>query len=215
MKINRLVIDSTHAKTDLCELGIKYPTDKSPYNTAVWHKHPYTAIYNLLFAPLRYKNINFAEIGILENHSMLCWREYFPNATLLGYEFDGARIEKALSDNLPNTVYPFIDMMSDQSVKDNFSMHSFFDVIVEDSTHLFDDQIRFINIAYRSVKPGGIIIIEDLFHKDDEQRYIDAISDEAKEYFSDLTFVSAEHELKYSPEWDNDKLMILHRNGKV
>jgi SAM-dependent methyltransferase len=215
MKVNKLVIDSTHAKTDLCELGMKYPTDKSPYNTSTWHKHPYTAIYNLLFAPLRYKYINFGEIGILENQSMLCWREYFPNAKLFGYDFDKDRLEKGLTDALSNTVYNFIDITDDESIKYNFSNPYFFDIIVEDSNHLFEDQIRFINIAYKAVKPGGIIIIEDLFHKDDEQRYIDAISDEAKEYFSDITFISAEHELKYSPEWDNDKLMVLHRNAKI
>lgn len=215
MKINRLTIDSTHAKTDLCELGIKYPTDKCPYNTAVWHKHPYTAVYNLLFAPFRYKEINFAEVGILENNSMLCWREYFPNATLFGYEFDEARIEKALGDNLPNTTYPFVDMMNDVSVANAFNKDSFFDIIVEDSTHLFEDQIRFINLAYKAVKPGGIIVIEDLFRKDDESSYINAISNSAKEYFSDLTFILTEHDLRYSPEWDNDKLLVLHRNGKI
>ena len=51
MRIEKLVIDSTESVTDLCRLGVKHPTDKSPYNeSSSLHKHPYTAVYNLLFS---------------------------------------------------------------------------------------------------------------------------------------------------------------------
>ena len=45
MKINSIVIDSTNSITELCLLGVKYPTDKSPYNSDKnLHKHAYTSI---------------------------------------------------------------------------------------------------------------------------------------------------------------------------
>ena len=88
MQINRISIDSTHANTDLCKLAVKYPTDKCPYhNESHLHRHAYTSIYNLLFSQLLYKEITIGEVGILDNNSMLCWREYFPNAALFGYEY--------------------------------------------------------------------------------------------------------------------------------
>ena len=75
-KINRLVVDSSDSMSDLCRLGIDHPTDKSPYNTTL-HRHPYTPVYDFLFAAIRYDPIVFGEIGIERNQSMVCWRSYF------------------------------------------------------------------------------------------------------------------------------------------
>ena len=57
MIINRITIDSTNSITDLCRLGAKYPTDKSPYNGS-GHRHPYTSVYDFLFSSVRYKKLN-------------------------------------------------------------------------------------------------------------------------------------------------------------
>ncbi len=71
-KINRLIIDSTESITDLCLLGSKYRTDKSPLSSPlakfvdnpIEYGHAYTAIYDFLFHGLRHKKIKFAEIGV-------------------------------------------------------------------------------------------------------------------------------------------------------
>jgi uncharacterized membrane protein YfcA len=60
--IGRLVIDSSDLISDLCVLGRNTNTDKSPYNT-IGHRHPYTGVYSILFAPLKTKPVHFAEIG--------------------------------------------------------------------------------------------------------------------------------------------------------
>jgi hypothetical protein len=88
-----------------------------------------------------------------------------------------------------------------------------FDIIIEDSTHEFNDQVRFINVAYKHIAPGGFLIIEDIFRSEDERKYVEAISD-VEDYFSSMTFIMTEHRLKHSPGWNNDKLLILHRNDK-
>jgi hypothetical protein len=88
MRINSITIDSTNSTTDLCELGGKiHQTDKSPYNN-VGHRHPYTAVYDFIFANKRYDKLNIGEFGILYNMSMKCWRDYFKNSTLHGFDFD-------------------------------------------------------------------------------------------------------------------------------
>jgi hypothetical protein len=33
-------------------------------------------------------------------------------------------------------------------------------------------------------------------------------------YFSSATFIFANHDLKHSPGWNNDKLLVLHKNNK-
>lgn len=213
MRINKLVIDSTNCISDLCEIGDKWDTDKSPYNkNPNLHKHPYTGVYNLLFSSVRYQKLNIAEIGILDNKSMLCWRDYFPSARLYGYEWFDDKIENALSQNLPNTFYHKMNVQSNDSIEEGFKWaNCSFDIIIEDSTHNFEDQIRVIDVAYKYMHAGSILVIEDIFRDRDEHRYEEHLINASK-YFSSATFILTEHKLRYSPGWNNDQLLILHRN---
>ena len=208
---NSITIDSTNSRTELCNLGVKYPTDKCPYNTdASLHKHAYTSIYNLLFSNMRYKDIKLGELGILDNHSMLSWMEFFPNAKLYGFEWFDSRIEKAINDNIDCT-YIKMNVKDVDSISEGLTAAGMFDILIEDSTHEFEDQIRFINEAYKHLKPGGILIIEDIFLNANEADYSNEINND---YFSAATFINANHNLKNSAGWDNDKLLVLHRNDK-
>jgi len=215
MKINSIRIDSTNSTTDLCMLGVKYPTDKSPYNqNNALHKHAYTAIYDLLFSHRRYDSLTLAEIGILDNNSMLSWREYFPNATLFGFEYMEDKLLKAISDNLSRTYYNYIDVTRKESISEELeNANMLYDIIIEDSTHVFDDQIRFTNEAVKYLKTGGILVVEDIFIDADESKYEKEL-EHLSEYFSSATFIFADHDLKHSPNWNNDKLLVLVRNNK-
>ena len=212
MKINSITIDSTNSITELCLLGIIYPTDKSPYNKDVnLHKHPYTSIYNLLFSNIRYNDIKLGELGILDNNSMFCWREFFPNAKLYGFEWFDERLNKAKDDGIDCT-YIKMNVKDSNSIDNGLSLAgSKFDILIDDSTHLFDDQIKFINVAYKHLNKGGILIIEDIFINAKEEDYAKAIN---QDYFSSATFINANHNLKNSLGWDNDKLLVLHKNDK-
>lgn len=214
MQINSISIDSTNSITDLCLLGVKYPTDKSPYNNdKSLHKHAYTSIYNLLFSNIRYESIYLGEVGILDNHSMLCWREFFPNAKLFGFEWFDSRLEKAINDGIDCT-YIKMDVTNPSSIEKGLTnVNNQFDILIDDSTHVFEDQIKFINVAYKYVKPGGFLIIEDIFINADEKEYAEQLKHISK-YFSSATFIFANHDLKHSPGWNNDKLLVLHRNHK-
>jgi SAM-dependent methyltransferase len=210
---NSITIDSTNSRTELCNLGVKYSTDKSPYNTdSSLHKHAYTSIYNLLFSNMRYKDIKLGELGILDNHSMQCWREFFPNAKLYGFEWFDLRIDKAINDNIDCT-YIKMNVKDVASITEGLTAAGKFDILIEDSTHEFEDQIRFINEAYKHLKPGGILIIEDIFINANEADYVHSI-DHLSDYFASSTFIFANHNLKNSAGWNNDKLLVLHRNDK-
>lgn len=217
-KINKLIIDSSDSKTELCELGVKYPTDKTPYilsdeRQPNIHRHPYTSIYNLLFSKLKYDNIKLAEIGILFGNSLKCWREYFKNADLFGFEYEEIYLNESKGHNLNNTIIDFINVKDTESMCNTFDKYGMFDIIIDDSTHQFDDQIRICNTLYKYLKPGGILVIEDIFRNIDENLFLTSLSESLK-YYDNYTFVMAEHELKHSPGWDNDKLLILFKNEK-
>ena len=139
-------------------MGVKYPTDKSPYNkNPKLHKHAYTAIYSMLFSNLRYKNITVGEVGILDNQSMLIWREFFTKAKLYGFECDQNRIDKANLDKIPNCAYSYMDVKDTKIIESALSLtKTRFDILIEDSTHVFEDQIRFVSVAYESSSQAGL-----------------------------------------------------------
>jgi len=215
-RLNRLVVECSDAVTDLCALGAGFITDKSPYN-AGQHRHPYTAIYDLLFSSKRYEDIIFGEIGIAYNASLQMWRSYFPNATLFGFEFNRELMDAAAAQLLPRTHYSNIDVGRPDSVFDALNATGrTFDVIIDDSTHLFEHQVLIIPIALEFIKPGGMIIIEDIFRPWKESRFEVALSPYFK-YFSSGTFIEANHVNRSSfgevePYYDNDKLLVLVRN---
>jgi hypothetical protein len=216
MNFNKLVIDSSSSKTELCKLGEIYPTDKSPYNTgsSSGHRHAYTAIYDLIFSSMKFKDINFGEIGIEFNKSILCWRNYFKKANIYTWEYDQEKIKLALNDKL-DVVYNTIDVRDiisiDNSLKNTNIM---FDILIDDSTHVFSDQINVIKVAYKYLNTGGILIIEDIFKNIEELKYKNEIG-EYLEYYDSITFIDAEHKNRNSYGWDNDKLLILVRNNKI
>jgi SAM-dependent methyltransferase len=219
--INRLIIDSSDSITDLCRFGSEFPTDKSPFKHSIasqLHRHPYTAVYDLLFAKMRYEAIVFGEIGILRNQSMMCWRSYFPNAILYGWDIDKEKLKNAEKAALRNTKYGLMNVKEPVSISQCLSSaNQKFDVLIDDSTHEFDDQIRVIEIATEYLRPGGILAIEDIYQgRDgyDEDSYSKSLI-QLRKYFSSIVFIDCRHKYRYSYPSNNDKLLVLFRNSLV
>src|SRR6266436_5520710 len=66
----------------LDELGHKHGTDKSSGG------HAYLDWYETFFQPIRYKSFTFVEIGVGSGASIRMWRDYFPNALIVGMDID-------------------------------------------------------------------------------------------------------------------------------
>lgn len=214
--INRLVVDSTKSRTDLCSAAASFGTDKSPYSST-HHRHAYTAVYDLLFSSKRWDVLTIGEVGILDNMSMHVWRNYFPQAKLYGFEFFDEKLSTARSHNLPLTQYAKIDVSDKKSLFNAFNdVGEKFDILIDDSTHLFEHQVNFLHAAVDFVKPGGTIIVEDVFRGWDEKFYADAL-ESILPLFSSVTFVETNHDNSKSdgdvvPYFDNDKILVLFRN---
>ncbi len=201
---NTIFFDSTNAITDLCQLAAKYNTDKSPFSEASpcsGHRKGYTAFYEMLLAPLRYKEINLCEIGIEQGGSLMTFSDYFPYARLFGMELLNQKIDHCRSLSIPRTSILSTDVSNKDSLKRAFNeTERMFDVIIDDSTHEKEHQINIIEIASKYLKPGGILIIEDLYRMDAE----DVFDSVDKSQFSYHTFVTCHHERRNC--WDNDKI---------
>ena len=210
-KINVMKIETSNYHTDLCEIGTKFGTDKSPFNKS-GHRHPYTAIYDLFFSNFRNQKFNFAEIGILKNNSTKMFRNYFNKAKIYAFDYDAKLLSKAKSHKLKNTFYSTMNVKYSKDINDSFKrLKKKFKIIIEDTTHEFSDQIRVIENSIEFLEPGGLLIIEDIFYeKNIEFKYTKALKKYLK-YFEKILFIECNHINKHSKGWNNDKIMVLKK----
>lgn len=212
-----LKINYKNLSCELFELGRKYDTDKSSQRNNVTdtrHCHPYTLFYDGLFKNKRHEPLNIAELGILDGGSLLMWKDYFKNANIYGYEYNNHLIDNFKKNyNNDRITLANVDVTNTNSIVNAFHrVDVLYDVIIDDTTHQFEDQIRIIENTYQYLKPGGILIIEDIFKAYDQQDYIRRLQN-VLDNFQDFYFVELDHKNRNSTGWDNDKLFILVKDG--
>lgn len=210
--MNSLTIDSTECRTLLCRLCAESGTDKCPYSLH-GHRHPYSAPYSLLLEPLRHKPIKFAEIGVFRGASLRAWRSYFaPEARIYGYDCDVPNLEYIASMNMPNVFLDTMDAANSVSIRQKLEEVTrdgvLFDVILDDASHDPSHQVEVIRTALHFLNPGGLLIIEDIFRERSIELYEQALRD-VQPLVRFHTFIVCDHALRYSPGWNNDKLLIF------
>jgi predicted O-methyltransferase YrrM len=215
--MDTLKINYKGNSSELCEIGKNYDTDKSSQRNNVTdtrHCHPYTLFYDDLFKNKRNENLKIAELGILNGSSLLMWKEYFANAEIYGFEYDNSLINNFKKKYNNNRVtLSNIDVTNKDSIVKAFSyLNILYDIIIDDTTHQFEDQINVIENTYQYLKPGGILIIEDVFKSYKEEDYINRLT-HILDKFQDYYFIELEHVNRISTGWDNDKLFILIKDG--
>lgn len=219
--IPSVYIDYKNSSTELCVLGKKYNVDKSsqrenPGPNDSNHCHPYTLVYHALFKGKRDSPLTFCEIGIAEGRSLLLWNEYFTQATIYGYERWPHWITnwKTKYNDLPRVHVNYMNVKDKDQIINPFTEASVhYDCIIDDSTHDFYDMIRIIRCSLPFVKPGGIIIIEDIQKSFDEYWFHVELLPLVDE-FSRMYFVDLEHNRRNSGAVNNDKLLILVKKGE-
>ena len=210
-------INYKNNSSELCEIGKKYDTDKSSQRmnvTDIRHCHPYTLFYDGLFKNKKNETLTIAEFGILDGASLRMWKEYFVNAEIYGFEYDNHLIDhfKQKCNNNRITLSN-IDVTNRYSILSALSeFNVLYDIMIEDTTHEFEDQINVIENAYQYLKPGGILIIEDIFKSYNENDYMNRLAP-ILHHFQDYYFIEVDHTNRNSTGWNNDKLFILIKGG--
>jgi SAM-dependent methyltransferase len=199
--------------SDLCLIGQKYDTDKTPLRINVNHSrhaHPYTVYYNSIFNHIKNDCLNILEFGILEGASLLMWKEYFSNSKIVGLDNNTYYINKMKEQNFDVS---FVNVNDENNISSSLkNINMMFDIIIEDTTHRIEDQIRVIKNTVEYLKPGGVIIIEDIFLNNNENDYYEKLGETLNE-FQNYYFITLDHENKYSEGWNNDKLFVLIKKG--
>lgn len=132
----------------LTELAQRYNTDK--------FEHEYCGYYekHLPNATEMGHGILF-EIGIATGASLRMWRDYYPNAFIVGIDNN-----PDVSD-IPQDGFHIIfgDATREEDIKSNISTA---EIIIDDGSHMAKDVLSSFEILWPMLKSGGWYIIEDL-----------------------------------------------------
>jgi hypothetical protein len=141
----------------LHDLGLKHGTDKCDASHR-FEGESYLDVYERYLDPLRGNKINLLELGVRQGNSLRMWKEYFPNAHILGVDFDpnSKHYEEGRIEVL-------IASQDDRPLLDSLAEHAGgFDVIIDDASHINHLTAASFRILFPHLRGGGYYIIEDL-----------------------------------------------------
>jgi len=172
--------------------------------------HPYRGAYSMLLAPLKDTKIEFMEIGIADGGSARMWTQFFERANLHFYDFSNMAIENLKQQCLPGiSEIGYLDVSKDGNVESFLkAKNKMFDIILDDSSHIFEDQVRVANEAWAFIKSGGYLLIEDVQRKIPEHDFEIRLSTILNEC-SLAYFIECNHEERYSPDSNDDKILVI------
>ena len=116
--------------------------------------HNYGSSYESLF-PDRDAVELVLEVGIAGGHSMLAWREIFQRATIVGMDIHPCSCERG-----PRLEFHVGDQRSHADCMRAVNGRQF-DFIVEDATHVLENNLLTMFYLWPFVKPGGVYVVEE------------------------------------------------------
>jgi len=141
---------STEAPS-LDALALRHGADKAS------KVHGYTRAYELHLAPWRHRPIVLLEIGIGGGASLRMWRDYFPQAKVYGLDVADCEGLEA------HGIRTFQGGQADEDVLERLLAQTGpLDVVIDDGSHRWADQIASFRKLYPHLKPGGYYVVEDL-----------------------------------------------------
>lgn len=159
IEINLRFTRFNHAITKLImkslyQIAEKYGTDKALSG------HGYVEIYQKIFAN---KNIqSLLEIGMGQGASLRTWLDWLPSTEIYCMELFGEE-NKVKWGGLNGTVEGVIFINGSSTLQSSWNhAPENLDVIIDNGSHLPDDQLQTFLLGFPHLKSGGVWIIEDI-----------------------------------------------------
>ena len=132
--------------------------------------HTYLETYDKLFEPFR-DGCDFLEIGLASGDSVKLWDRYFQTSSIVGVDLSIIfEKEERVSDNVIRLIAAdatkpdIVEILDKECWKD-----CKFNVIIDDGSHMTQDQIDTFNLLKGKMKPNGLYIMEDILALDIER----------------------------------------------
>lgn len=136
--------------------------------------HTYGESYDRLFAPFR-DGCTFMEIGLALGDSIKLFDRYFENSKIVGVDITlvfqrGQYENNVVLIEADATKEDFLALINDE----------IFDIIIDDGSHMENDQVATFELLKHKMKKGGIYIIEDILALDQNRHRFLALHEDCE-----------------------------------
>lgn len=125
--------------------------------------HHYTRQYSKLLEPFQHKKIRILEIGVKEGQSLLSWKKFFKNADYIVGVDNNPRC-KANENRVQNIFVEIMDSTEISLVSLLKEKYRYFDIIIDDGSHLYSEITQNFMNLFPLLKEDGIYICESTCH---------------------------------------------------
>lgn len=134
--------------------------DTKTYRTDKGGNPDYLKVYEEILGPVADQDLKLLELGVMHGGSLLMWRDYLSNATIVGLDINQVDV-----DDSSGRVHFYRGEQQDTQMLDTLAAETApegFDVIIDDASHVGSyTRISFWHLFDHHLKPGGWFIIED------------------------------------------------------
>ncbi len=118
----------------------------------------YLDVYETLFRTMREESFTLLEIGVLFGGSLAMWREYFPNATILGVD-----INPDASSCVPaNALFVNASQTDEATIVRNLKQLPPLGIVIDDGSHYVPHMLESFRFLWPMVRDGGFYVMEDM-----------------------------------------------------
>lgn len=128
--------------------------------------HNYLMIYNRI---IQQPPDRVLEIGVYKGGSLKVWADEWPHAELHGIDIDAA----FLQDDIPGTIHVG-DAYKFSTLTESWAVPGF-DLIIDDGPHTFSSQLFTVRQWALLLRPGGVLVVEDISDESTLQRLASAL----------------------------------------
>jgi hypothetical protein len=154
--------------------------------------HTYTGTYDKLFEPFRF-GCTFMEIGLALGDSIKLFDKYFENSKIIGVDISVVFT--------PDKYQNDVRIIESDATKPEFLEHIkdyTFDIIIDDGSHMENDQIATFELLKTKMNIGGIYIVEDILAIDQNKHKFRALHNNCEVI-----------DMRYTGRFDN--VLIIYR----
>lgn len=120
----------------------------------------YFDIYEKYFSCYKNRPVHFLEIGVDRGGSSEMWKEYFgKDAVIVGIDID--KNCKRFENISENRYIEIGDQSDPVFLKKLVEKYRYFDIILDDGSHIFEHQKNSLQILWDSLSVPGIYMVED------------------------------------------------------
>lgn len=148
----------------LAQIYEKYKQDSGGGDKGT--RHSYIDVYEHILAPYRWSANHFLEVGIYRGHSLGMFREYFADSVVTGVDIELSRIDPRLTKGCNILV-------GDATCTDTFKHVDVLDVVIDDGSHKYEDQLETFKLLWSRLSVGGIYVVEDVQDIQEAEKMLD------------------------------------------